>query len=301
MSIIPDQNFKQFLSTEINLSSNVLTDRLGTINRFNLFSRLAHRSELDSRNICKNIEKHIKTISLTEQEKQMALKNLNAMKNKFCSSADVAKGQDCSTTIQSIESYLNQKSVANLNTQSKASKKSTTYKSTTSALPNSEKQPTQQPVKQQTPTKTQQDDSKTIKQLSAQNREKFRAQQTIVNAISRDTRSQGSVTTKTKTHAPNTERIKKIEKDLSEALRKEAGDYVKMIHYPWDKECPYKYVALRKTIKNGFEVIERVLVPALTINKIVKENANNGSFDVGALLREKRKEMGLKEIPIETK
>lgn len=119
MSIIPTGSINLFLSTELNLNSYVLTKSLGLISRWNVFSRIFNGKKLDCVKLLDNINLTIQKLGrpITEEEKKTALKNLEAMNNKFLNTADQGKLGNCTNIINSI------KAVINLNVENSNSKK----------------------------------------------------------------------------------------------------------------------------------------------------------------------------------
>lgn len=290
MAPISQFYLNKFISQDINLSSRILTENLTTIHRFNFIGRFFQRKTLDSRKICENLEKAINGFHIVGEKKEITLKNLDAMQEKFSKSLDQKKAQDCIDTIKRIKDSLNNSSIPNQPVAPRSSK--TRDQSMPSAVAHAE----QPPVAPQPPSQL---------SRSAVEARKHTTQTTdpviaLRNAISRDTREVHASKTHVKGLQPDEAKIRELEKGLTEILRKQTGNYVKMIHYPWAKGCKFFYVALKKEKVNGFETVKHVLVPAIEIDQFVTKRSAFGKFDVGALLREKRAEMHLSPLPFET-
>ncbi len=118
MSGKTDTNFKTFLTGKfIDLSGSVFTDSFKAIGRWNIISRIFHRDELNSENLCENIKDKItdlikknngnaKGILGGEWETEVAILNLNALRTMFNKAANAGKNVDknlrCVDTIDNI-------------------------------------------------------------------------------------------------------------------------------------------------------------------------------------------------------
>ena len=98
-------NLGKFLSQDLKIESNVVTENLDTISRYNLISRVSHRDVLDSVKICQNIQLALKGRKLSPEEERCAKINLKNMQNKFSKSS--SKGGKCTEIINQIFKSFN--------------------------------------------------------------------------------------------------------------------------------------------------------------------------------------------------
>jgi hypothetical protein len=283
MTTISHDNFNHFLSQKINLSANVLTEDLGSISRgiFGIFSRISHRNELDSRKICANIETTIQNLdrSLGEEEKKHAIENLGIMEAKFSKSEKPGKAQECIETIERIKIFINKKAPVTPRPSQAPIRMQAVPQA--SNKPASVTKVLQQPVSgaAQNPIQTRMDPIA------------FNAQKKLVDAISKTTTKIEPGFVMETSFKADFERIKEIEKDITPQDRLLQGNYKKFIHYTHNDT--FFFVALRKEKTTLGSIIKHVLIKAEKIEGAIQECKKSSHVDIGALLREQIKKMGL--------
>ncbi len=291
MTKISQENFNRFLSEKINIEDNILTENLGTISRsiFSIFERIAHRNELDSRNICANIEESIKSLNspLDGARKKQLIENLDIMTAKFLKSEKPGKADNCRATIGRIKAFINKKDpitstpVTQRPSQVTVGTPSRTQ-STGSLGSNNSGKPASGSVKApQTPiTIVKQFDSNTLN-----------PQQKLVEAISKRTATIVPGEVIAKSFQADLERIKEIEKKnkITDADRKTMPEYGKLTY----QKGSYYFMTLKKEIKCSVPVLKYAYILAEEIEGAITECKKTSQFDVGALLREQAKKMGI--------
>jgi len=294
MSVIPQNNFRIFLSKEFDLSSYVITDSMETIHRFNIFSRISQSKYLDSKNICKNIELTLNQIqTLSGEEKEMAIKNLNNMRNKFSKSSDYFKAEECKKIIDRVTSKIHVGSsrlpsshiIPHTNTVSSKTSKDT-KKKVEKQNPEAEKRTQPNRV-----TVSQTHLSSQAKSILSQTQDPYGAQKNLVTVISLCNKKTETTTVSSQLIVPNMTRIAKIEEGVTELDRKQHNFTRHLVYYR--HEDKYYFNALKVKNENGFRTCTQTLVEAQEIKQQIQKIKENGVNDIGALLRERMKEMNI--------
>lgn len=278
------KNIDKFFSEKLNLDSNILTVNLKTIGRYNLLGLLFNFESLDSLQICSNIEDSIKNRTLNET----ARLNLTNMKDKFNKSKNKSKANKCETIINRI---LN--SHSSINTPSSQKISTPQMVPTTSSSPISSRHPS--PILT-TPSRSSPPMAPSCVPHPSRciNSQAANLQKGVVEAISIDSRKAGKedLTLKKLILVNNNQnRIREIEKGITEADRRAQGDYKKMVYYPFNNT--FYFIALKKEISNGMTTIKQVRLPAKEIETHLQGFKNSGSLDIGGNLRKQMEAMGI--------
>ena len=103
-SNINNLNIAVFTDKTLDLNSIVITDRFEKISRWNILARIFNRSSLQSDHVCENIQKcfsaQIGNLSL--QQKDQAIKNLEAASLKFFKTSNENKRTKCFLILSSV-------------------------------------------------------------------------------------------------------------------------------------------------------------------------------------------------------
>lgn len=292
-------NIQNFLSTDINLNSCVITKSLNTHYRWNFLALLWHRNELNSLTVCENIEKAIRELKnpLNDEQKEHALKNLRAMKVKFENSADLEKSVNCGLCIDTIINLIN-------GTQQRPSAPQPAVAPQQPSglypviVPSREQEQVQQRVRasaqKATPAPQATAPSATIKTQApvtkqhsvidaVEKHDTHGAMKKLRDAISLSTSRKEISDAIATVIAPDLERIKKIETGITTGDRLAFYFNRELIYSRHENK--YFFNAQKLIDNNGFRNYTVVRVEAIEINKVVQAIREDGKFEVGGQLR----------------
>lgn len=279
MTKISDENFSSFLNKQIDLSSCVLTNSLGTISRFNIFSRIFHRNDLDSKEICENLKNRIDDLRAPLQGtlKVTALVNLNSMKLKFAKSKDQNKANDCSKIIDQIIGKINIEEAPPKQNRNQAKNN----------IGNVSPKKEQKKIETVTSTEERKMPTSSTKRHIDPNG----VQAKLIEVISKSDQKVETTTMNISKMVPNIDKINKIEAGVTEEDRKRHGFKRHLIFIRHENK--YYFNALVASGTGFNRVCGQTLVSADAINEQIKVVKQTGSFNLGALLRQRMNEMNI--------
>ncbi len=267
-------NLGKFLSQDLKIESNVVTENLDTISRYNLISRVTHRDVLDSVKICQNIQSALKGRKLSPEEERCAKINLQNMQIKFSKSS--SKGSQCNEIINQIFKSLNPQPAV---VEPRKSSPRAHYGTVPAAAV--------KPAPAVVPAKK--EELADVKML--QSNPQFAAIKALRDATGKDTRSQEEVHSVQKSMVANLARMKKIAMDsgVTEAEIRTCSDFGHFIQYNGE----WSSVTIRKEVEGGIPHLQRVLVKAEVVKTAIDEIRRSGKRYDDSMFLQHAKALGL--------
>ncbi len=258
----------RFLSQDLKIESNVITENLDTISRFNLFSRVVHRNELDSVKICENIERALKGNKLNAEQERYAKINLKNMQIKFAKSS--SKGDKCTQIINQILNSLTPQSV---------------HVETRKISPGATVATPPPPITPLAAAPVEQKEPAHVKILKGNSQ--YTAIEALRNATGTDTRSVQELHSVQKSMIANRARMEQIAKQsgVTEADIRSCPDFGHFIQ----SNGEWRSVTIRKEIQGGIPHLQRVLVKAEVVTSAIHEIRRTGKrYDDSMFLQHAR-------------
>ncbi|MBS0604844.1 MAG: hypothetical protein JSS60_07390 [Verrucomicrobia bacterium] len=132
--------------------------------------------------------------------------------------------------------------------------------------------------------------SKTVSKVLAH--DTHGAQQRLVAAISRSTQKTETASVTIQKFVPNMERITELEKGVTEADKRVHNFTRHLVYYRHNDTYYFNALVLKSKI-GGIQTFGQTLVEARDVKEHVASVKQSGSFDIGAVLRERMGQMGI--------